>query len=1461
MDTNTISKPPEGFVLDDELPEGFVLDAPRPRPDPAEEERQIKDAVKMSEKTGISPARLMRRQTMINKLFDDEAYQEAAEERQVEKKEGGAAGYWSELIDATSRGTARVGAAFSQALAAMSKRSMPYGMWAPSETPDMKKAREARAKEYQQSADLLWEVAKHPELAAQDEGKVNKAINLVGETIPYITATTAAYVVAGPMGGFAVGSMVEGNSAYKEAIESGVSDKKAKAIGVGVGIVSGAVEAFGGKLAENLLLKATAKLKNKILKAGAVFTVGTVVEALEEGAQEIAAITGEETYRDVDWNEATTRILGSMAGGAFLGGTMRGASIATKRLTQIPDKPIAERGMKPVTPTKEHAKLEKELTQAIQEKTGLPEAEAKTVAQNAIDDKFYAPPEETEAPPIKEAVKPKPPKPAEATVTEGKGEVLYHGTEETFEAGEIEEGRGNLRQGIYLSGSEETAKTYGKNIHKYTLSPDAKILDLSDGESTLNFILEEGILEKDDIDVDLENYILEGRIFQVDPYNKQGIVDDIMATAKDKGFHVVKLFDDLSGESDNIATVVLDKKVLQAPAEAKGKGEGVIPEKMNYEKWRAEITRITAKPASEQTGVEKRFREETWPKKEIRAISKKYDEQTDVAFDTLDKLGAMDRVKNRVPLSNWTKAQQKIILKNEKLWEKLSKEDREETTAFLKKHFEELKAKQAPATTAPKEVVKKEGDEPSGGVSWQTAMDNVLKLAEKDRPKVVAEQKEKLSKNVGAMRGTRKWLHEKKGLSAKDAIHRSAGQLKGALTNYEGRYQALSEILEPWTIEAAFEDIYNQTEAGTLTDFDSINLTNNDGNGAWDKMLRGAAMTPGDVKLIRKWQPILAKEAESRVPLSSKVWSGLEWMLGTLKFGAAFDVQIRRQARWLRGSHPVLFTKAVGRDLAAYMSKKYADKMAAETEASPYHSDKSGLGAQRFGLKFLPRQPKSSEQRPEQFFSSLPEKVPWLGEYLGKAYEKTGGKVGKAYAASMRGFVDSFNWMQQKMWDMQIEKWKGDNVKITQKMLHDLADFQNTMLGMSKPKTDFGGAVNRVMRPVMWSPSLTWSRIRTPSLMITNPTMRGEVAKALSTYIGTGLMFLAAASMIAKWWGKDDPVEWDTDSSDFGKIKIGNTRWDVYGDGGPYIRAMLQAWSGTKTNEAGRVTTKEGFERLDPFKQLLRNKRAPALDMFAKIWSGRNYYGGDAWALPDYDAMRKEGGLKAEFADWHEKQMEDRSKEIPFFISKEVYERYMPFFVQSTLEAAWFDGWPQALGAGTDEFFSGQALTYEPSTNSELQMLQDISATQEHDKLWDDLTPRQQERLYKDIPEMEQLEMKKASEKMPPEEISLVKQNRAARRIFKAMPADVKKELNAAGVKISAPARKIGDFFLNDERYKAYEEYSRQEIEERLSKTISTIKWGRMDSVKRMKELKEDITKAKADARDRVLKEIKRDKL
>ncbi|MHC4605170.1 MAG: hypothetical protein ACYS6W_17785 [Planctomycetota bacterium] len=244
---------------------------------------------------------------------------------------------WDEFVDATARGVARTGSAGAQAAKMFWEYEPPQARWPyVPQTKAMKKTEAEQAQKWEERAGFLWEVSKNPGLAAQNEDLASKALGLIGETIPYISATTGAYMFAGPAGGFAVGSLVEGNSAYRTALDSGVPEDKAEQIGVGVGMVSGAIEAFGGKYAEDLILKATSKLKSKILRGGAVFGVGTVV-----GGQEIAQITGEETYRDVDWGEAVNRTLGSMAGGAFLGGVMKGGAVVGRQAMFAPPKPKA----------------------------------------------------------------------------------------------------------------------------------------------------------------------------------------------------------------------------------------------------------------------------------------------------------------------------------------------------------------------------------------------------------------------------------------------------------------------------------------------------------------------------------------------------------------------------------------------------------------------------------------------------------------------------------------------------------------------------------------------------------------------------------------------------------------------------------------------------------------------------------------------------------------------------------------------------------------------------------------------------------------------------------------------------------------------------------------------------------------------------------------------------------------
>ena len=332
------------------------------------------DSVEVADRYERRIGRVRADESRIMQLAERARQEEAIELRRTEKDEAGVKGYWQEFMDAVARGSASIGSAFKQAQARISSAEPAPGSWCLPWTPEQKAAKEARADEYREQAELYWRVASHPELAARDDTLVLHAINLIGETLPYITATTLAYTVGGPLGGFAVGALVEGNAAYRTALDNGVPEEQARQIGWAVGVISGAIESVGGKATEEILERIVRKkVQNKILQGGAVFGIGTLVESLEEGTQEITAIGGESVYRDVDWKERLTRILGAMEGGAFLGGTARGANIAAKRLARS---------------TRRTQSLEDSITTEIAEKTGLPADTARIVARDAMNDHF-----------------------------------------------------------------------------------------------------------------------------------------------------------------------------------------------------------------------------------------------------------------------------------------------------------------------------------------------------------------------------------------------------------------------------------------------------------------------------------------------------------------------------------------------------------------------------------------------------------------------------------------------------------------------------------------------------------------------------------------------------------------------------------------------------------------------------------------------------------------------------------------------------------------------------------------------------------------------------------------------------------------------------------------------------------------------------------------------------------------
>jgi len=118
---------------------------------------------------------------------------------------------------------------------------------------------------------------------------------------------------------------------------------------------------------------------------------------------------------------------------------------------------------------------------------------------------------------------------------------------------------------------------------------------------------------------------------------------------------------------------------------------------------------------------------------------------------------------------------------------------------------------------------------------------------------------------------------------------------------------------------------------------------------------------------------------------------------------------------------------------------------------------------------------------------------------------------------------------------------------------------------------------------------------------------RIEALKTVGAFIGVGAMVLA----LAKAGGAQ--VEDDARSSDYGKIKIGNTRYDIWAGQQQQVRLLAQLASGEKKDSKGRIIELgKGYKadsRLDVAERFLRSKLGPTAGTAADILQGKDFAG------------------------------------------------------------------------------------------------------------------------------------------------------------------------------------------------------------------------------------------------------------
>jgi hypothetical protein len=263
------------------------------------------------------------------------------------------------------------------------------------------------------------------------------------------------------------------------------------------------------------------------------------------------------------------------------------------------------------------------------------------------------------------------------------------------------------------------------------------------------------------------------------------------------------------------------------------------------------------------------------------------------------------------------------------------------------------------------------------------------------------------------------------------------------------------------------------------------------------------------------------------------------------------------------------------------------DAVKQEIAARPsYHTMKDS------GLALTDIDDENLSHHEERFLSGLATHIPLFGHVV---------------KASERAYVGFLNKLRADTWDTLVNNARAAGKKLGPKELRDISEYINTATGRGDlnviPKFIRGEFdVNKaapLVAGVLFSPRLMASRFQ----MLVNPNYyrklspiaRHEAYKSLASTVTFTTTSLALAHMAGL------KVGYDPRSTDFGKIRIGHTTYDMTGGFSSYARLVAQEIFNTRVNPDG---TKTKLNRLDTLGSFLHNKESPPLSQAHSMLKG-----------------------------------------------------------------------------------------------------------------------------------------------------------------------------------------------------------------------------------------------------------------
>lgn len=375
-------------------------------------------------------------------------------------------------------------------------------------------------------------------------------------------------------------------------------------------------------------------------------------------------------------------------------------------------------------------------------------------------------------------------------------------------------------------------------------------------------------------------------------------------------------------------------------------------------------------------------------------------------------------------------------------------------------------------------------------------------------------------------------------------------------------------------------------------------------------------------------------------------------------------------------SHPIKGVKIGWKATKAFFKQNASDALATEIANHPYFEDFKNSGGHIYAMNGL------EGDAPEDF-RAVEQGAPLPNGKVITADMIPGVK------RSSRSFAGFLNKAALELYSDMVEAAGVNGAGATAEQKKILADFVNISLGYGYGKKNVGkklSLIPAVLDAIAWAPRKAVAELKYATLypLLTNwaGTRKHEISgkeiwavdKAIGRqylrYTLGSLAFGACIVLLAKLFNGDDDDDrniWsdilDPRSSDFGRIRIGNTSWSVFAGNEMVWRLFARLYTGqTKTNGVVKDYKYHGVEAALDY---LRGKLNPLLGAAVDYKMDKNFVGEklsekSAWELTnDYALPLTASALYENFANNPDDPLAAIFNAIPIFfgMTSYTYER------------------------------------------------------------------------------------------------------------------------------------------------------------------------------------------------------------